>query len=43
MALCIMNNKIAFIKCGDFSHVSDSILQLLAINLTNFHIEEIDL
>jgi glycosyltransferase involved in cell wall biosynthesis len=35
--------KVAFIKIGNFSHINDSVLQLLTTNFPNFDIEVIDI
>jgi glycosyltransferase involved in cell wall biosynthesis len=35
--------KVAFIKIGSFSHINDSVLQLLTTNFPNFNIEVIDI
>ncbi len=38
-----MEKKAAFIKLGNFSHINDSVLELLTANFPHFHIEVIDI
>ncbi len=37
------NQKLAFIKWGDFSHINASVIEMLTKSFSNFHIEVIEL